>query len=325
VLKLPPTTAWRRIEKIRRTGELGHGNKGRQNRRPIPDRDRILAAAAKYTDFGISHVCELLEARDGIKVNRETLRRWLGRKRSRKVPKQRQRRECSPCFGDLLQIDGSFERWFGEERCCMMNIVDDATNMAQLRFDAQETVEAACRCAWRWLKEYGAPRAFYADGRNMYHLDPDTQDNFFTAMCRNLGIRVILARSPQAKGRVERWNGVHQRRLIPLMRLDGVRDMESANRYLEGYLVGHNRRYARPPREGDSHRALPDWARDIDDVCFIETARELKNDWTFQYDGKTYQIPRQSSYPPAKSKIRLKISLSGRITASYRRSVSIVQ
>ncbi|MDR0741818.1 MAG: hypothetical protein LBF28_03525, partial [Rickettsiales bacterium] len=111
-----------------------------------------------------------------------------------------------------------------------INIVDDATNTAELRFDEQETIESVCRCAWRWFSAYGVPQAFYADGRNMYHVAD--KENFFTRMCDNLGIRVIMAHSAQAKGRVDRWNGVHQRRLVPLMKLDGVRDIADANKYL---------------------------------------------------------------------------------------------
>jgi hypothetical protein len=206
-----------------------------------------------------------------------------------------------------------------------MNIVDDATNIAELHFDEQETIASACRAAWQWITAYGIPQAFYADGRNMYHLNPDAEHNFFTAMCENLGIRVIMAHSPQAKGRVERWNGVHQKRLIPLMKLDGVRDMADANKYLEKYIVEHNKRYARRAREVDAHRPLPDWAKHIDDVCFIVVERQLKNDWSFSYRGEIFQLPRQSIYPPAKSKIKVKITISGKITAYYRRSVFIVR
>jgi hypothetical protein len=205
-----------------------------------------------------------------------------------------------------------------------MHIVDDATNTAMLHFDGQETIDSACRCAWGWFKRYGVPRAFYADGRNMYHLNPDSEHNFFTNMCENLGIRVILAHSPQAKGRVERWNGIQQKRLIPLLRLDGVRDMESANKYLESYVVEHNRKYAKSAREGDIHRALPEEIKEIDDVCFIVVERKLNNDWTFGYGGKIYQFPSQNIYPPAKSKIRVKITISGKITAYYRCPVFIV-
>jgi transposase len=323
ILKLTTMTAWRRLNKVKRTGNLDHGNKGRQNRKPNPQKQLIVELAAKYEGFGISHICELLESRDGITVNRETLRRWLARPRVRKVPKQRQRRECRARFGELLQIDGSFHNWFGDNKTCMINIVDDATNTCGLHFDEQETIESVCRVAWNWFTTYGVPQAFYADGRNMYHVVEN--ENFFTRMCENLGIRVIMAHSPQAKGRVERWNGVHQRRLVPLMRLDGVKDMSDANKYLEKYVVEHNKRYAKAAIEGNAHRALPDWVEGIDDVCFIMVDRQLNSDWTFSYKGKIHQIPKRSIYPPAKSKIQVKITISGKITAIYRCTVFIVQ
>jgi transposase len=323
LLKLPKSTLQDRLRKLKSTGNLDHGNKGKQNRKPRANKQQIIDLAAKYEDFGISHICELLESRDRITVNRETLRRWLARPKSHKTPKQRQRREPRGNFGELLQIDGSFHNWFGDKKTCMINIVDDATNTAGLHFDEQETIESACYAAWRWVQAYGVPCAFYADGRNMYHIADN--ENFFTRMCENLGIRVIMAHSAQAKGRVERWNGVHQRRLVPLMKLDGVTDMADANKYLENYVVEHSKKYANPALEGDVHRPLPDWAEEIDDVCFIVVERQLKNDWTFSYKGKVYQIPRQSIYPPAKSKIQVKITISGRINAYYRWTEVIVR
>lgn len=248
----------------------------------------------------------------------ETLRRWLERPHKYHPKKKRMRRECSPCFGDLLQIDGSFDVWFGQERTCLMNIVDDATNIARLHFEREETIVSACRCAWSWFQQYGVPRAFYADGRNMYHLDPDKEHNFFTMMCEVLGIRVILAHSPQAKGRVERYNGVHQRRLIPLMKLDGVQDMESANKYLEQYVIAHNKKFSKPAKNGNAHTPLPDWAKEIDDVYFVEVQRKINNDWTVCYKGKIYQITPMSKRAPAVKKWTVKETLSGRISITYR-------
>jgi hypothetical protein len=101
------------------------------------------------------------------------------------------------------------------------------------------------------------------------------------------------------------------------MKLDGVRDIADANKYLEKYVVEHNKRYAKAAIEGNMHRPLPNCVEDIDDVCFIMVERHLKNDWTFSYVGKTYQIPRQNIYPPTKSKIQIKITFSGRIIAYY--------
>lgn len=152
----------------------------------------------------------------------------------------------------------------------------------------------------------------------MYHILPEREHNFFTAMCSRLGIRVILAHSPQAKGRVERLNGIHQKRLIPLLKLDGVKDIKSANKYLENYIVKHNLKFSYPSAQGNSHRPLPPQIKSIDDVCYILVRRKLNNDWTFSYNGKIYQFPRQSHYPPAQKYLDLKITISGAISAFYR-------
>jgi len=326
ILKLPIKTTHDRIRKIQQTGNLTHGNTGRKNRKPRSDKQLIVDLAnGKYADFNITHTCELLAEREGVAVDRETLRRWLGRKRTRRIPKQRQRRECSPNFGDLLQIDGSFHDWYGGVKTCLINIVDDATKITEVYISDQETIESACYAAWRWFREYGVPRAFYADERNMYHLNPDSEHNFFTSMWERLGIRVILAHSSQAKGRVERSNQTLQGRLVPLLKLDGVKDMDSANAYLADYIVSYNKRFSISAREGNSHTPLPDGVEDIDDVCFIMVERQLKNDWTFSYKDKIYQIPRQSIYPPAKSKIQVKITISGHIAAYYRCAEFIVR
>ncbi|MCQ2734670.1 MAG: hypothetical protein MJ212_01805 [Alphaproteobacteria bacterium] len=199
ILKIAPATIFRRLKKLKQTGDIIHGNTGKQNRKPREDKEEIInLAETKYREFSISHICEMLEIREKININKETLRLWLKRPRKYRKPKQRQRRECSPNFGDLLQIDGSFDYWFGDKKTCLMHIVDDATNTAELYFDKQETIVSA------------------------------------------------------------------------------------------------------------------------DDVCFIETERHLNNDWTFSYEGKIYQIPRLSKYPPAKSKIKLKITISGKIFVFYR-------
>lgn len=140
-----------------------------------------------------------------------------------------------------------------------MNIVDDATNIARLHFKREETIVSA-RLPMRveLISQYGVPIKS-SMRTNMYHLDLDKEHNFFTMMCKILGIRVILARSPQAKGRVEQYNSVHQRRLIPLLKLDGVQDMESANKYLEQYVIAHNRTFSKPAKNGNAHTPLPLW------------------------------------------------------------------
>ncbi len=323
ILNLPVSTTHRRLNKFKEFGNLTHQNTGKQNRPSRADKQAILDIIYNKYDIGFSysHLSELLEEREKFFISKETLRYWLKRPRVYKLKKQRQRRECSPCFGDLLQLDGSFEYWIEGEKHCLMNLIDDATNISMLYFDKQETIEAACHCAWKWFKKYGVPLAFYVDGRIMYHLSPNHDHNFFTAMCQRLGIKVILAHSPQAKGRVERYNGVHQQRLIPLLKLDGVHDTNHMNKYLENYIVKFNKRFSKSPKNGNSHRPLPSWAKNIEDLFYLEIERTIKNDWTFSFKNKIYQIPRQSSYPPAKKKILIKVNIFGNISTNYRCSI----
>ena len=325
MLSLAPSTVQSQLNKIKLTGGLTHGNTGRKNRPPRTDRQQIINIVdTEYYDFNIAHACEMLAEYHGIKINHETLRRWLKRPSKRKSPKQRQRRDAREHFGDMLQIDGSFHKWFGDQKTCLMHIVDDATNTALMRFDTEETIVSACYAAWSWITQYGVPQSFYADGRNMYHMLEGSKTNFFKTMCDRLSIRVIMAKSAQAKGRVERANRTQQDRLIPLLRRAGVNNIENANRYLQEYIVKHNDRFSHAPRGNENevgknkHGALPNWAKTIDDVCFIDIERVLKPDWTFQYDGKNYQVPRQSDYPPVERKVTIRIAISGAIYGWYR-------
>ena len=325
LLNLPRSTVQDHIRKIKLMGSLIHGNTGRQNRPPRADKQLIIDLVnAEYYDFNITHTTEMLKEYHGIIVHKEVLRRWLNRPKTRKSPKQRQRRLRKPHFGEMLQIDGSFHEWFGGLKTCLINIVDDATSTAQMNFDSQETIVSACYAAWAWIKQYGVPQSFYADGRNMYHMLEGSTTNFFKEMCNNLGIRMIMAKSAQAKGRVERANRTQQNRLIPLLRRAGVDNIAGANRYLQTYVSKHNARFSVPASGTDNepgqdvHGDLPDWVHGIDDVCCIEIERVLNPDWTFQYNNKTYQVPRQSSYPPAERKVRLKLTISGKIYGWYR-------
>jgi len=192
-----------------------------------------------------------------------------------------------------------------------------------LRFDAQETIESVCRCLWRWMRTHGVPKSVYADGRNMYHITDGGRENFFTAMCRRLGIGTIHAHSPQAKGRVERANGTHQARLVPLLQLDGVKDMDALNAYAAGYEAEHNKRFSCPAPGGDCHRPLPKWAKTINDVCWLKSQRTIDNDWTVKYKNKGFQIQRWGSYPPAKSKVDVIETISGTVSITYRDKTAV--
>src|SRR5216684_1512365 len=238
--------------------------------------------------FGPTLAAEHLADEDGLEVGEETLRRWMlaeglwSRMRRRKA--HRKRRARREHFGDLVQLDGSFHAWFEERgpRGCLMNMVDDATGDTHCRMGEQETIWAAAGVLRSWIEKHGVPRALYTDWKNVYKREPTERERLqgkapttqFGGMCERLEIRIIAANSPQAKGRVERNNGVHQDRLVKKLRRKGIQDYEAANGYLEAeYLPEHNRRFAREAaRPEDYHVRTPSAAR-LREVFRLETER----------------------------------------------------
>ena len=255
---------------------LQHGNCGQGSNRAHPKEFRqtvLRQVRDRYGDFGPTLAAEHLAEEEGLAVHAETLRRWMGEaglwRRARRRQPYRQRRERKAHFGELVQLDGSFHEWLEERgrRGCLMHMVDDATSTVSCQFSPEETIWAAVSVLRVWIERYGVPRALYTDWKNVYVRAateaekcagqvPVTQ---FGRMCGRLGIRIIAASSPQAKGRVERVHGTHQDRLVKKLRLAGVAGYDAANRYLtEHYIAAHNRRYARPAAEAaDYHGRRP--------------------------------------------------------------------
>jgi transposase len=239
---------------------LQHGNCGRGSNRAYASKFRAAVlerVQARYEDFGPTLAAEHLASDDGLKVHAETLRRWMKQAglwpRQRRRKPYRQRREAKAHFGEFVQLDGSFHEWLEERgpRGCRMDMVDDATTKALGRFSEEETTWAAAGVLRRWIERYGVPGALYTDWKNVYVRPPNAQERMrgepavtqFGRMCAKLGIRIIAASSPQAKGRVERAHGTHQDRLVKKLRLAGIVNYEQAHAYLdEHYLAEHNHR-----------------------------------------------------------------------------------
>ena len=164
----------------------------------------------------------------------------------------------------MVQMDGSHHDWFEGRgsRCVLMVVIDDATNQTWARFYPAETTEAAFDVFGRWVKRHGVPRAVYVDRHSIYRDEdhPERPTQFGRAM-KQLGVELICARSPQAKGRVERRNAVFQDRLVKEMRLRNISDMQQANALLDGQFLDElNRRYAVDAQDSkDLHRA---WKRE---------------------------------------------------------------
>ena len=316
---------------------LQHGNCGRESNRGYGAkfRARVLEQVkARYADFGPTLATEHLASDDGLEVHAETLRRWmkqagLWQRRRRRKP-YRQRREAKAHFGELVQLDGSFHEWLEQRgrRGCLMHMVDDATSQALGWFSEEETIWAAARVLRRWMERYGVPQALYTDWKNVYVRPPNAEEGMrgeaaatqFGRMCAKLGIRIIAASSPQAKGRVERAHGTHQDRLVKKLRLAGIGNYEQANAYLEQhYLAEHNRRYAHAAAEpADYHRRRPT-ERQLDEVFWLEEKRVVSQDWVVRYHNRRLQLERQSQHwAPAKSRVLVRENEAGEIAIHYR-------
>ena len=297
---------WRRYQEAGDAG-LVHRGRGRLSNRAKPDafRQKVLMRYAKrYPDFGPTLAAEHL-SQEGLAVDHETLRRWLLAQGSwslkRRRQKHRQWRERKACFGELVQMDGSDHDWFEgrRERAVVMVMIDDATNRTYARFTEQETTRAAFDTFEGYVRRYGMPQGLYVDRDSIYRTDreptvaeqlageePLTQ---FGRAMKRLGVGLDLAHSPQAKGRVERRNGLLQDRLVKELRLAGISDLEEANRFMdEKFLPQINQRFwVKPAQEADVHGGVP---RDLAEVLSWEAQRVVQRDWTVAWNGRWFQI-----------------------------------
>ena len=300
---------WQRYQADGDSG-LVHRLRGKLGKRckPAKLRAKILARyEARYADFGPTLAAEYL-AEEKLMVDHETLRRWLLAANKRTVRRRRQRhrqwRERKPCFGAMVQLDGSQHDWFEGRRgkCVLMVMVDDATGRVWAQFFEEETTHASYDLLEGWARKHGLPQSLYVDRDSIYRCEglgsiaeqiagkaPQTQ---FGRAMEQLGVELILAHSPQAKGRVERMNGVLQDRLVKAMRLEGIKDIATANEYLRRtYLAGHNRKFAvQAASAADAHQGVP---HGLDEVLSWEDERVVQKDWTVQHEGKRYQLDKQ--------------------------------
>ena len=326
---------WRRYQTEGDAG-LVHRLRGRPSlRRLAPQlRARVLARCdERYWDFGPTLAAEYLAA-DGLKVDHETLRRWLLAEGKRTVRRRRQAhrqwRERKACFGQRVQLDGSHHDWLEGRRAkaVLMVMVDDATSRVWAQFFEEETTRASYDVMEGWVRRHGLPRSLYVDRDSIYRCEgvpsvaeqlagKEPQTQFGRAMA-TLAVELILANSPQAKGRVQRMNGVLQDRLVKALRLAGISDLENANRFLaEAFLPAFNRRFHRPAASpADVHGAVP---RNLDEVLSWEVERVVQRDWTVGSGGRWYQLdPRHEALSLVRRKVIVRTLRDGRVQLEYR-------
>jgi hypothetical protein len=302
----------RRIARIvRLEGDAGicHKSRGKRSHNRIADKIRDKAVTLcrdTYKEFGPTHASEKLLTVHKIHVSDETLRVWFQEEhipyKSRKKRPHRQWRERKAHRGEMVQMDGSHHDWF-EGRgplCVLMGYVDDATGTVYARFYEYEGTLPAMDGFKRYIKLYGLPQSVYLDRHSTYKsmakqsIEEELNDmrpmSHFEKSLAELGVEVIHAYSPQAKGRVERLFGTFQDRVVKEMRLAGVTNITEGNAFLDGYLPEYNRKYAKEAaQKADFHRPVVD-KRALDTILSIKTDRALRNDFTIAHNKKLYQI-----------------------------------
>jgi transposase len=323
----------KRLYKAYREGgdaALIHGNAGKESNRKT-DRKTVEKAVTlyreKYPDFGPTFAAEKMAEADGLNITVSTLRRlliacglWERERRSREYRSRRERRQC---FGELIQFDGSHHDWFEGRgpRCCLITMIDDATNIRFAQFFEEETLFGAMTVLSCWIKTYGIPQGLYCDKKNAFVLTREPTDaellqgitkakSHFGRACDKLGIEVIPANSPQAKGRVERNHGLDQDRLVKELRLAGISTMEQANEFLlKTYLPAMNKKFSRPPAcKDDAH--VPAADTNLGEILCEEHERTVTNDYVVRFECRLFQITkRNNALPRPKDKVIVRIKL----------------
>ena len=275
----------------------------------VVKQEAIKLISTRYHDFGPTLAHEKITERHGLKLSVESVRQimidkglWKGKKRKQiKIHQKRTRRSCR---GELVQIDGSPHDWFEGrgERCCLHVFIDDATSeIMELYFAAQESTEAYFTATKSYIKRHGRPIVFYSDRHGIFRVNikeakDGTGETQFGRAMRELGIELICANSPQAKGRVEKANRTLQDRLVKEMRLKGISDIYAANAFLPEFIADYNRRFAvKALNPNDAHRTIGMNELQLNLIFSQKHHRKISKNLEVSYNNVIYQI--QSNTP----------------------------
>jgi transposase len=344
ILKRSLRSVYRMLAKVREKGPEGvlHGNRNKVSPRRVPESVRkkvIELAMGKYRDINDTHLCEILSKAEGIVMGRETLRGILRKegipsKRKVKRRKYRSRRERKEAFGMMLQLDASPHDWL-QGRGPWLTLVggkDDATGYVWAQFEEAETTWAYLDLMREVISTHGVPLSLYADRHSIFHTtreptiieqlkDVVALTQFGRAM-EELGITVMKAWTPQAKGRIERQWGVFQDRLVVDLRLARANTLEQAREVLKRFLKEYNERFCRLPKQAAAvFRKAPPKAVLHNILCLKET-RMVKKDHTISFDGIVLQIPFCRKYPCiADRQVDVRQYRDGHLEIDYRGSI----
>lgn len=273
-----------------------HGLRGKPSNHGFPEDKRahvLKVYRAQFGDYGPTLYAEVLVDEHNIRVDHETIRRWLlhdGIENfTRKKRPHRKKRERRSAIGELIQFDGSPHDWF-EGRgpvCCLLHAIDDASGRAFLRFVPSENSADTLRTLRAYIERYGIPKALYTDRGSVFYAEKKLTD--VGRAMELLGVQMIFANSPQAKGRVERGNRTHQDRLVKALRQAGISTIADANHFLEeSYLDDHNARFACTEGLADIHHSAE--GVNLTNIFCFQTQRQVHNDYTITLEGQYIQL-----------------------------------
>jgi len=287
----------------------------------------------KYPDFGPTFAAEKLAEQDKLVVGHDTLRRALiaagvWTVHGQHHPTAHPWRERRAARGELVQGDGSPHAWFEDRapKCTLIQFIDDATSeVVELELADGESTHALMTATRHYLKRSGRPGAFYVDRGGVFKVNIHNANNDkvtqYERALSELDIELIHARSPQAKGRVERGFQTHQDRLVKELRLAGISTMAEANVFIRKvYLPKHNRKFAVTARQsGDAHRSLEGY--DLDTILATKEQRIVTNDLTIQYKTRWFQLsPKQPTIVRPKHVVTVSEHLDGHISLQHGRT-----
>ena len=262
-------------------------------------------AGNTYADANHTHFTDLLREREGIDLGRQTVRRILTRAgfpspRRRRPPKHRVRRERMPQAGMLIQVDGSHHPWLEERgpRFALLLAVDDATGVvANAVFRQAEDTRGYFLLMEGLIRRWGIPLALYTDRHGVFkfsgrprHVPRPVESTHFSRSIRELGVQQIFARSPQAKGRVERAAGTFQDRLVTELRLAGASTIAQANQVLEQIIPRFNAQFGVPSELPNAAYRPLDPALNLAEILCFKHSRKVARDNTVKYNWRTLQL-----------------------------------
>ena len=305
-LTIRHTRRLRRLFETHGIEGLVHNSRGKSSSRAIPQKTRVEIVRllqTRYPDFGPTLASEKISIDLGRSVSRETIRKiqqeeGLWRAKKRKRVKYHPRRKRRLQIGELVQIDGSIHDWLEGRGPCMSLIafVDDATSRVMLaRFAFCESTREYSRLMVEYANKHGLPQALYSDKHSIFrqtreHIRDQGELTCFGQSLEKLGVELICANTPQAKGRVERLFCTFQDRVVKEMRLANVDNMEQANEFLQKYIDVYNERYAVVPADPtDAHVKLQNQLEE-DDFIVERHNRQLSKNLSFHFDHRLYQV-----------------------------------